>query len=61
MIMPASTKELAGIYSVSNKTFLKWIKPFAGDIGTKNGRYFTVLQVKVIFEKLGRPDIEFEG
>ena len=56
IIKPASTTELAGMYSVCNKTFLKWIKPFAEEIGEKRGRFFTVLQVKMIFEKLGRPE-----
>jgi hypothetical protein len=31
------------------------MKPFASEIGPKQGRYFTVAQVKIIFEKLGAP------
>lgn len=54
-IRPYSTKDLAGIYGVCDKTLKRWIKPFATDIGEKNGRYFSVAQVKVIFEKLGVP------
>ena len=50
-----STKELARFYGVCDKTLLKWMRPFTGDIGPKQGRYYTVAQVRVIFEKLGTP------
>ena len=50
-----STKELARFYGVCDKTLLKWMKPFTTDIGEKQGRYYTVAQVKIIFEKLGEP------
>jgi len=50
-----STKELAGFYGVCDKTLLKWMKPFAECIGEKQGRYYTVAQVRIIFEKLGEP------
>lgn len=52
-----STKELARFYGVCDKTLLKWMKPFVNDIGQKQGRYFTVAQVKIIFEKLGEPSV----
>ena len=51
-----STKELAQFYGVCDKTLLKWMRPFADDIGQKQGRYYTVAQVRIIFEKLGLPD-----
>lgn len=54
-IRPYSAKDLSGIYGVCDKTFKKWIKPFASDIGEKNGRFYTVAQVKIIFDKLGVP------
>lgn len=50
-----STKELARFYGVCDKTLLKWMKPFSTDIGVKQGRFYTVAQVKIIFEKLGMP------
>jgi hypothetical protein len=31
--------------------------PFAMQIGEKNGRYYTVLQVRIIFEKIGVPGL----
>ena len=54
-IRPYSTKELAIIYDVCDKTMKKWIKPFVAEVGEKNGRYYSVAQVKVIFDKLGVP------
>jgi transposase len=54
-IRPYSTKELSGIYGVSDKTLRKWMKPFTDEIGKKQGRYYTVLQVEIIFNKLGMP------
>jgi transposase-like protein len=50
-----STKELARFYGVCDKTLLKWMKPFSAHIGEKQGRFYTVAQVQIIFEKLGRP------
>jgi hypothetical protein len=47
--------ELARLYCVCDRTFKKWIAPFAEEIGLKPGRYYTISQVKIIFEKLGLP------
>lgn len=52
-----STRELARIYGVCDKTLVKWMKPFLKEIGEKQGRYYTVAQVKIIFDKLGLPSI----
>jgi len=54
-IKPYSTKELCGIYGVTKKTMLGWIKKHSEAIGEKKGRYYTALQVETIFEKLGLP------
>jgi hypothetical protein len=56
-LKPYSIKELADIYGVCDKTFKKWLKPFETIVGAKQGRYFTVAQVRIIFEKLGVPGI----
>ena len=54
-IRPYSVKDLASIYGVCDKTLKKWVKPYATEVGEKNGRYYSVAQVKVIFDKLGVP------
>ena len=50
-----STKELAAIYGVCNKTIKRWIGPFKKDVGTRNGRFYNVAQVTIIFTRLGVP------
>lgn len=51
-----TTEELALLYNITSKTFLKWIAPFQNEIGQKIGWYFNIRQVNIIFEKLGRPE-----
>lgn len=54
-IRPSSIKDFSAIYGCCDKTMKKWIIPFLSDVGLKNGRYYSVAQVKIIFEKLGLP------
>lgn len=52
----ASIGELSSLYGVSNRTFKKWITPFADYIGKlDSSRIFTPAQVKRIFEKIDEP------
>lgn len=48
-------KELCSLYNVSRKTFSKWLKPFEQQIGQRQGRYYTVVQVERIFMHIGIP------
>ena len=50
-----SKRELAAMNEASPKTFSRWIKPHESLIGDKNGRFYTVTQVKTIFKILGMP------
>jgi transposase-like protein len=52
-----STKEMAMLYGVCDKTLKKWLKPFEERIGKKTGRYYTIAQVHIIFDKLGMPGV----
>ena len=54
-VKPYNIKDLCNLYQVSPKTMYKWLDALSVDIGYKNGRYFTVLQVEMIFIKLGVP------
>ena len=47
--------ELAALYGISIKTIKTWLQPHAELIGEKRGRYYTTLQVRMIFEKIGQP------
>jgi hypothetical protein len=59
-IKPYSLTELATIYGVTIRTIKKWILLHEATIGTKTGRYYTALQSKIIFEKLGLPGVAVE-
>lgn len=54
-IKPYSLKELAAMYHVAKNTFKKWIEPFQNELGKRSGYYYSNIQVKIIFEKLGTP------
>ncbi len=54
---PLSTTEIAQLYGITNKTLRRWLKKHMAFIGVRDGRYYTSLQVKVIFERLGVPTI----
>ncbi len=52
-----SLPELANLYQISSRTFKKWIKPFAAEIGKRQGRFYNVNQVKTILANLGFPEV----
>lgn len=54
-LKPYTLTELAGLYNVNYKTLREWIKPFEAEIGKKIGRFYTIPQVRIIFEKLELP------
>ncbi|MBI2968916.1 MAG: hypothetical protein HYY40_14035 [Bacteroidetes bacterium] len=54
-VKPYTKKELAGLYGISPRSFCTWFKKIEHDVGKKQGKYFTVNQVRLIVEKLGLP------
>jgi hypothetical protein len=52
----SSKKELALSYGITIKTLNKSLKPFEDRIGKKVTRYYTPLQVSIIYECLGLPN-----
>ena len=54
-LKPYTKKELAGLYELSTRSFYTLLKPHEEFIGKKMGRYYSVLQVEHIFQKLGMP------
>lgn len=54
-IKPYTILELAGLYSVSRKVFNSWIDYFCPKLGELTGKIYTILQVELIFERLGHP------
>jgi hypothetical protein len=55
-IKPYTKKELTVMYKVSDKTMTRWLKPHLPKIGKREGWYYNVRQVEIIFEQLGVPD-----
>lgn len=55
-VRPYSKKELTAMYNVSKKTMTRWLKPHLPTIGKREGRYYNVKQIQIIFDLLGLPD-----
>jgi len=55
-LQPYTTDELAMLYGITSKTFLKWLEHFKSEIGQKVGWHFHIRQVNITFDKLGRPE-----
>jgi transposase len=56
VIKPYSLKELAVMYNVSKNTFKKWLEPINDQMGRRQGYYYNVHQVEIIFKYLGVPE-----
>jgi len=50
-----SIGELAVLYEVSVRTMNRWLKPHLEKIGKREGRFYSVKQVSIIFDQLGLP------
>jgi hypothetical protein len=48
-------RELSKFYGVCDATLRKWIIPFKDEIGEKNGKFYSIAQVRIIFKKLELP------
>ena len=60
-LKPCTPKELAQLYGVNKKTFLKWLKPLGQELGKRNGNFYSIAQVQIIFSELLLPSyIEVE-
>lgn len=52
-IKPYGISELADKYGVSRHTMRRWLVKHKKIIGEREGRLYTALQVKLIFERIG--------
>jgi len=59
-LRPHNLKELAALYSISRKTFKRWLAPFKKEIGERVGYYYAIPQVRKIFTLLGLPGLLYE-
>lgn len=56
-LKPYTLCEISKLYGVDWRTLKMWIQPFLKEIGDKRGRYYTIPQVRIIFEKLELPSL----
>ena len=54
-VKPLTIGEISQIYGVNRRTIYLWLEPFAAQIGERRGRFYSIPQVQLIFEKLGVP------
>jgi hypothetical protein len=55
LIKPSTLKDLSQVYGVSVPTFKIMLEPYLPQLGTRTGRYFSITQVKLIFNLIDRP------
>jgi hypothetical protein len=55
VLKPYSIGELAKLYDVDRKTFRSWLKPIMKELGKRQGRYYNIKQMKIIFKQLDFP------
>jgi hypothetical protein len=60
ILKPYCLKDLQELYGVTYATLKLWLKGFETELGERVGRYYSIKQVKMIFEKLGTPGQEIE-
>ena len=57
-VKPYSLGELCKIYGVTDKTLKKWFLPFKAELGRREGRYYSIEQIEIIFRYLKVPHIK---
>lgn len=55
IIKPYRIADLAVIYDVNRKTMCKWMERFPEELKAREGKYFSVQQVRFIVDKFGLP------
>ena len=54
-LRPFTVKEFCNFYGTTYKTFHRWLLPYLEEIGARNGRYYSIRQVRIIMDRLGTP------
>jgi hypothetical protein len=56
-LMPYSKGEIADMYGISMKSLETWLAAIDQQLGPRIGRYYSLIQVEIIFGRYGRPSI----
>jgi hypothetical protein len=60
LLQPYKPSELADLYNIDVRTFNTWIEPHLEEIGPRQGHYYNVLQVEIIFVLKGWPKVKVQ-
>lgn len=63
VIKPYTNQDLALLFNCSSRTIRRDIQPFLHELGKRNGHRWSIPQIEIILNKLGRPyeTIELES
>lgn len=55
IIKPYRLIDLAAIFDINYKTMKRWMEKYPNELGKKDGKYYSIEQVKFCIEKFGLP------
>ena len=55
VVKPYTTKDLAPLYNMSTRTFLRNIEGIKDKLGARKGHFYSIKQVEIIIEHMGIP------
>lgn len=55
IIKPYRIIDLAAIFDVNRKTMRRWMSNFPGELGKRDGKYFSINQVEFMIAQFGLP------
>lgn len=55
IVKPYRLIDLAAIFDVNYKTMQRWMDKFPAELGERDGRYYSIQQVRFCIEKFGLP------
>lgn len=55
IIKPYRIIDLAAIFDVNRKTMRRWMNNFPGELGQREGKYFSINQVEFMIAQFGLP------
>jgi hypothetical protein len=55
IIKPYRIIDLAAIFDVNRKTMRRWMSNFPGELGKRDGKYYSINQVEFMIAQFGLP------
>jgi len=57
-LRPYTTKQLAALYEINTNTLRRWLQRHRHVIGPRLGHLFSIVQVEIIFNLFGWPQVK---